>query len=299
MMYLKEIVAIVEDEGCFKELEQLRGTLPVQGIELKQWQGTLQSEGIELKLLQCATQSEGAVPEHEAIGKHRLWMTDSAECAVLLREQGGAVLAWLHEGNRNENFTNIPYACERPAELDAHYFEGVYRRYAGIPWDVTETDRCEIRETVEEDAAALLAIYENPQMTRYTEGLHATIEQEKQYIRDYREKVYGFYGFGIWTIIEKPTQEIIGRAGFSYREGFEVPELGFAIGVPWQRQGYGEEVCRALLQYARDVLAFEEVQTLVMPENISSIKLCHKLGFKEWGSVRIEGFEYIRFVKGL
>ena len=35
----------------------------------------------------------------------------------------------------------------------------------------------------------------------------------------------------------------------SEREGFAEPELGFIIGVGWQRRGYGEEVCRAIMKY--------------------------------------------------
>ena len=89
--------------------------------------------------------------------------------------------------------------------------------------------------------------------------------------------------------------EVIGRVGFSYREGFEEPEIGFVIGVPWQNQGLAYEVCSALMTYAREELYFEVVQAFVMPENRSSRRLCEKLGLRKIGSLRMGGIKYDRF----
>ena len=85
-------------------------------------------------------------------------------------------------------------------------------------------------------------------------------------------------------------------AGFSYREGFEEPEIGFMIGVPWQRRGYAEEVCRAILDYGRDVLGFGTVQAFVRTGNEASMKLCEKLGLYNAGIVNIEGKEHFRYI---
>jgi RimJ/RimL family protein N-acetyltransferase len=79
------------------------------------------------------------------------------------------------------------------------------------------------------------------------EPLYEEVDEERAYARDYIEKVYAFYDFGIWTVVEKTSGEVIGRAGICYREGYEDPELGFMIGVPWQGKGLATEVCRAVL----------------------------------------------------
>ena len=177
--------------------------------------------------------------------------------------------------------------------------EKVYRRYVNLPWDITETQRCMIRETTEADVDAFWEIYRQPEITRYTEGLYPTVELEKQYIREYIEKVYGFYGFGVWTIALKNTGEVIGRAGFSYREGYEEPEIGFVIGIPWQKQGYAYEVCSALLEYGKEELGFEVVQAFAMPENQASIQLCRKLGMEVMGTVFVGAKEHLQMHKVL
>ena len=130
------------------------------------------------------------------------------------------------------------------------------------------------------------------------EDLYPEIEQEKQYIKEYIEKVYSFFEFGVWTVLEKESGSVIGRAGFAFREGYEEPELGFIIGVPWQCRGYAEEVCRAVMEYGWEVLGFEHVQALVEPGNKASLKLCGKLGFAEKERVTEKGKEYVRLVAG-
>lgn len=221
-----------------------------------------------------------------------LVITDNGESARTLQANGIAVLAFLHEHNRGESFEGVLYAMENPMELDVDYLEKVYRRHHGMPWEILETERCLLRETTVEDVEAFYEIYKEPSITEYMEDLFQDIDEERQYVRDYIDKVYGFYGFGVWTVIEKASGEIIGRAGLSYREGFEDAELGFVIGVPWQRQGYAYEVCHAIMEYGRTELELPVIQAFVEIENDKSVRLCEKLGMRKTEQVEIQGIRY-------
>ncbi len=225
-----------------------------------------------------------------------LYVTDDARTAEELRQNGEAVIIYLHPENSGQDFSGFLFAVEDPENLEREYIDRVYRRLKGMPWNILETARCVIRETVPEDVEAFYRIYNDPAITKYMEGLYPDVEEEKQYIREYIDKIYTFYGFGVWTIIERESGAIIGRAGISYREGYEDPELGFIIGVPWQRKGYAYEVCRAILAYGWVALEFEQVQALVEPDNIPSIKLCERLGFREKEKVVLQGKEYSRLI---
>lgn len=143
-----------------------------------------------------------------------LWITDQGQRAQELLRQGYPVLAWLHEHNRDQNFSGVRYACENLEELDWDYMEKVYRRYMGIPWDILTTDRCLVRETRAEDLDALYEIYAEPSVTQYTEGLYPQREQEEAYLKDYTENMYYFYNYGVWTICDKTTGQVSGRVGF-------------------------------------------------------------------------------------
>lgn len=225
-----------------------------------------------------------------------LYITDDSVTAMRLRDAGEAVLVHLHPGNTEQDFSQFLFAVEQPEELDAEYVEKVYRRLKGLPWNILETERCLIRETIVEDVEAFYKIYSEPAITEHMEDLYPDVEQEKQYVRDYIEKVYTFFEFGVWTVVEKSTGAVIGRAGLSYREGFDEPELGFVIGVPWQRMGYAYEVCAAILQYGGEKLGFEVIQAFVEPQNEASLNLCGKLGMQPVGNVIIKDREYVRLV---
>lgn len=307
MIYLRRVIALVDEEKYRKDSKLLGERLETRGICFYDMQ-YIEERGIlingqqevSVQGIMDTVSFEQGKPEWEGCGLGQensacLWITDRADWAEVLLKGERAVLVYLHEDNRQQNFSKMRYACENLSELDVDYLEGVYRRYQMLPWDILETDRCYIRETTEADVPAFYAIYEETDITRYMEGLFQEVEQELQYIKDYREKVYDFYGFGVWTVLKKNTGEVIGRAGLSYREGFEVPELGFVIGVPWQQQGFAEEVCRAILQYAKEVLEFDTVQAFVMPENTASAHLCEKLGFRRVEQVQLAGKKYDRF----
>lgn len=216
-----------------------------------------------------------------------LYITDSETAYCMLKQGGMHVLPYRHEGNQGAGFRGALYVIEKIEEVGYETLDMAYRRLAGLPWQILTTKRCIVRETIEEDADDFYDIYAEPDITKYMEGLYADRAEEIAYIRDYREKIYSFYGYGMWTVLTKEGV-IIGRAGVNWREGFDLPELGFVIGVPWQRQGYAYEVCSAIVAYARKELGFDRLQALVMEGNGKSAALCRKLGFRWEEKITLE-----------
>lgn len=227
-----------------------------------------------------------------------LFISDLSVKCRELTDKGYYVLLYRHDYNREEVFESRKYfyIAEQLEEMDYEALDMAYRRLAGLPWEIITTRRCIIRETTTDDADVFYQIYKEADITEYMEDLYADRNEEIAYIQDYIKKVYHFYGYGIWTIEEKESGQVIGRAGISWREGFDLPELGFVIGVPWQRKGYAYEVCTAILTYAKEELGMTRVQALVMKGNEKSARLCEKLGFVCEGEVCLEGIMYLRYV---
>ena len=191
------------------------------------------------------------------------------------------VLIYLHPGNEGADFGDAPYALEEPEETEPEYLERVYRRCHDLPWEILTTERCWLRETVEADVDSFWQMYQDAGITRYTQQLYPTPEAERKYVREYRRLVYAFYEFGVWTVLDRKSGAVVGRAGLSVREGYDLPELGFVIHRDWQGRGLAGEVCRGILRYARESLGFERIQVLVHEENTVSLHLCQKLGFQQ------------------
>lgn len=235
----------------------------------------------------------------ETAMKETLYITDCALWQKRLWEQKLPVIIYLHEDNREENFMLAEYAIEQIEEIECESLELAYLRLTGQPWTILSTDRCVIRETTVEDVDSFYEIYKESSITEYMEGLYKDKDEEIAYIQDYIRTVYRFYGYGMWTVLEKESGKIIGRAGISWREGYDIPELGFVIGVPWQRRGYAYEVCRAILDYGKEELGFTSVQALLMKGNKKSCALCKKLGFVYQETVKADGIEYERMQRPL
>ena len=257
-MNIKKVCLILSQEKDGEEFAPLREKVVAKGVL---WEQQIQGK---------------YVPEQET-----LYVTDLKEVLKDLITQKLPVLAYLHEGNRGQDFFKARYACEQPHELEPEYLERVYRRFAGQPWDILETERCILRESVEEDVEAFYQIYADPAIAKYMDDLYESPLSGRNYIREYIEKMYAYYEFGIWTVVLKETGEIIGRAGLSVREGYELPELGYVIGVPWPGRGLAKEVCQAVLEYAWEEFGFDEVQAFIKKENQPSQGLITALGFRE------------------
>lgn len=184
------------------------------------------------------------------------------------------------------------YAVESLAELDIEYLERVRRRYNHIPWDIGETDRCLIRELSLSDLPALYELYDKPGMTDYVEPLY-DYETELEYQKAYIENMYGFYEYGMWLVFSKETGKLIGRAGLEH------DELGYMIAPELQNLGYATEVCRFIIDYARENTDFEELYCRIDERNEASVRLAKKLGFTNSGHVDedIHASIYIKNIK--
>lgn len=228
-----------------------------------------------------------------------LVISDSPEAVKKMTAEGIYVTGFYHPQNNDEIFEGVSYEVTDVEELTVCSYEEVYRRLAGIPWDILETERLYVRESTVEDVTDFYRIYGEPSMTDYIEDLFPEPEEERAYMQDYIRQMYGFYGFGMWTVIEKSKGRIIGRAGLDVREGYDLPELGFVIEKSYQQKGYAKEVCSAVLAYAKDELLFDKVQALVEKENIGSVHLLKQLGFTYQRDVVERGTIYQLMIKFL
>lgn len=295
---MKRVMILIEDERVLENMRALREHLLAEGLKVQ---------------VICGIDSV----YHASGAEGEIWISDSATGVHALRKLEIPVVAYLHPWNRDADFAGVLYAAEQLEELSGDYFDKVYRRYKKIPWEILKTPRCLVRETVPEDAEAFARIYSEPEITRYTDGfcreaagssrkedtsgrVEGTyhVKAEKDYIRQYIERIYEFYGYGIWTVVLKDTGEVVGRVGFQnfaeQSDGNGYPELGYMIATAYQGKGLAQEVCRAVLEYAREELFFEGVRVVIREENQVSIRLAQKLGFCHTGNFENEKGKFFR-----
>ena len=211
-------------------------------------------------------------------GSHILYITDDASKARKAKEAGAAVLIYLHPGNAGESFGGFRFCIEGFEDADATYYTRIYQREKHIPWTIGETERLIIREMVPGDTEALYDLYKDKSVVTYMEDLPENREDEEVYIREYIDKVYAVFGFGMWVILLKETGELLGRVGFQNSEEENVVEIGFMISSKHRNQGYAYEACRAALGYMKEEYDYLQIRAKCHKDNRPAICLCKRLG---------------------
>jgi len=168
-------------------------------------------------------------------------------------------------------------------EITPDFLEKMYQRKRGIPWTIVETGRTILRELTLGDIDHLFKLYEDPEIQRFIPPLMPTKEEETEFQRAYIEKMYGFFGYGFWNIIDRESGRLIGRAGISNRSGFDIPELGYLLDKEHRGRGIAYEVCCAVISYGESILGIKELNAFIQKENLPSIRLAERIGFSDTG----------------
>lgn len=208
---------------------------------------------------------------------------------------GMATVGYLRKEQRENHMeiveashTNTDMWAEGFEEIGFLFLKHVYERHHGIPWTILTTERCVIKEFSMDYLDDLFELYAGEGMTDYIEPLYS-YEEERAYQEAYIRNMYGFFGYGMWIVCDKKNGKLIGRAGVEYREELNGKlELGYAIGVPYQRHGYATEVCKAILAYVKEELKQPLVCCLIEEKNVVSQYFAEKLGFVSDGSILID-----------
>lgn len=217
---------------------------------------------------------------------------------TLGKNLGVATMAYMNPLIPNQSYSGVDMLVEGFDEVDVDFLEKVWQRHHRIPWTILETERCVVRELALEDLDDLFELYGDGEIDKYTDPLYP-YEEEKEFQRAYIENMYRYFGYGLWLVFSKETGELIGRAGLEHREyHHEIElELGYIIGTPYQGKGFAQEVCEAILDYARDNTGFNRINTLIEEGNVASQHLSKKLGFAHVEDFELDGKIMHRYIK--
>lgn len=143
---------------------------------------------------------------------------------------------------------------------------------------IMETNRLYLREMTQADYPALCSILQDPDvMYAYEHGFEDVEVQE--WLEKQRNR-YAQYGFGLWAVILKETNEMIGQCGLTMQEckGREVLEIGYLFQKAFWHQGYASEAANACRTYAFEQLNATEVYSIIRDTNLASQKVALRNG---------------------
>ncbi|MCH2224845.1 MAG: GNAT family N-acetyltransferase [Crocinitomicaceae bacterium] len=144
-----------------------------------------------------------------------------------------------------------------------------------------ETERLFIRPFKMEDIEPSYTMNLDAEVSRYTGD--GGVVSKKEIERRIVENVFGDYekyGFGRLAVELKGENKFIGFTGLKYLEDMDEVDLGYRFMQEYWGKGIATESAKACLNLGFSTLGLKKVIAMVLPENLSSIRVLEKLNFE-------------------
>lgn len=143
---------------------------------------------------------------------------------------------------------------------------------------ILETERLYLREMKQSDFDSLCKILKDEETMYAYEGAFDDSEVH-QWLNKHIAR-YNRYGFGLWAVVLKENDEMIGQCGLTMQQwkDDELLEMGYLFQRKYWHRGYAVEAATACRKYAFDVLNADEVCSIIRDTNIASQKVAVRNG---------------------
>jgi len=146
---------------------------------------------------------------------------------------------------------------------------------------ILETERLYLREMNQDDFNSLCKILQDENTMYAYEG--AFNNSEVQEWLDRQISRYQKWHFGLWAVILKETDEMIGQCGLTMQpwKETEVLEIGYLFNRSYWHKGYATEAAEACKHYAFEILKADEVCSIIRDTNTTSQKVAIRNGMSK------------------
>jgi RimJ/RimL family protein N-acetyltransferase len=120
----------------------------------------------------------------------------------------------------------------------------------------------------------------------------ASLAEEIANVRAHRADYYAARGYGLWGVVRRDDDALIGRCGLlsSTIDGRPEVELSYLLDPAFRGNGFATEAARAVLAFASAVLGLERVVAVIQPANAPSRRVAERLGMTYQGPARYKTF---------
>ena len=145
------------------------------------------------------------------------------------------------------------------------------------------TARLILRDLQESDLPTLIAMNQDPEVMQYFPKPYSQAESLRLY-QGIQDEVKA-YGYSLWAVEEKSSQEFIGLVGLHHSDlrifaGKEAVEIGWRLRKEFWNRGYATEAAQACLDFAFQQTGLSEVYSFTSLLNLPSQKVMQKLGME-------------------
>ena len=154
-----------------------------------------------------------------------------------------------------------------------------------------ETARLRLRAFTPEDLNDLCSIYGDPAVargfiTREPKSREETFAMLTRDIERFEKR-----GVGVWGVVYKEGEELIGRAALQYLDRTPEVEVSFILARPYWGLGLATEAAKALLKYGFEVAGLERIVGVAHVDHAASHRVMEKSGMRYGCDGRFYGSE--------
>lgn len=278
------LVSVIQQNNRDKKLEQFLARIRREGICV-----------LEIEPEQIYRLPGEKSPRQPFVGQETLLLTDMPEVATEAKNRKIAAIGLEWKGG--STIPQVSYVAQDLDGIDAGYLRMVYQRFHHEPLTIAQTRRLCIRELVCDEASLF---WELCQEAGLKDMSKETSQKEKEkFLEAYIRCQYALFGYGIWAITDKTSEEMIGIAGIEDREKDKESygELGYAVIPSRRRQGYAKEACEAILQYMEQELGWKgKIKCFVPKGNPASRYTAQSIGMLQTEDIFDEFYCYVRII---
>lgn len=168
-------------------------------------------------------------------------------------------------------------AYSLPPEPDLHSVFGAFPQL--------ETDRLLLRAVESNDAAVILSIFSDEEVTRYYDLYPYSNLEEAEALIDFFAESFELERGIRWGIVRKEDNQLMGTCGYVGLHRFR-GEIGYELNRRYWRQGIMRDALETIIDFGFDKLDLNRIEALVMIENVASAGLLKNIAFREEGILR-------------
>lgn len=146
---------------------------------------------------------------------------------------------------------------------------------------VLETERLILRPIQMEDFPRWAEFMADPDAARFLSGAQPAAAAWRGFMT--MAGAWHLTGVSMFSVIEKASGLWMGRIGPWRPHGWPSTEVGWGLHPQAQGKGFGLEAAIATMDYAFDILGWDEIIHCIDPDNTPSQKLAERVGARNRG----------------
>jgi ribosomal-protein-alanine N-acetyltransferase len=151
-----------------------------------------------------------------------------------------------------------------------------------------ETPRLRLRRLRPGDEEFLASLDSDPSVMKHIHQGALSQEEALRYAQMQVEMAAFHWHWGKWLVESREGAAVLGWVELGKLRGPDRDDLqvGYEFAPAHWGRGYATEAVRALLEYAFGTLELDRVAAIARPENVASLRVLDKLGFRQVGRRR-------------